>query len=244
MAGLAVETTKRLLFQEIPIIREKFLEKSVKPPRMDDRLQTLGGPHKPPDDPHNQDRALDIILFAHILHEWRIADKIVKVFLSLREKMNWSAVIYDQKQWNKEGVETQRLFSIHKKMKPDTKENVVSYEHLTHIHIEWRKENKDTAGFETELAKGLHKIILGHRYFYLSYGAGNPDLIRKQYDDSVKKIKDKGGKIADSLSVADFVVKIGEELPRQTGDPLETDLEKARMWKIPIIEMSELNDKL
>lgn len=56
-----------------------------------------------------------------------------------------------------------------------------------------------------------------------------------------KKIRTKGSKIADSLSIADFVVKIGEELPRKTGDPLETDLEKARMWKIPIIETSRLD---
>ena len=251
MAGQAVETTKRMLFKEIPILREKFLERSAKPPRLDDRLQTVGGPHKSPDDPHNQDRALDIILFSNSYFESAIAQEIIKVFLNLREQMKWLAVIYDQTKWDKNGIPTPRLHTTYleeKKRNPpkDGKlQDKVSYEHHTHIHIEWAMENKNATGFEAELEKGLHKILLGRKSFYLYFGGGNSDLIRKQYEACAAKIDAKGGKIADGIDIhTDFVVQIGDEIPRKKGDPIETNLEKARMFNVPIIMESELDSKL
>lgn len=231
MAGLAVETTKRILFDKVPLLRERYWEKSAQPPKWMDRLQAGAGPHKSGNDPHIAGRALDIILFSHISNEVETANKIVGLFLTLKEQMRWSAVIYNKKQWDSRG-ETDRLRS-----------GDPSYEHVTHIHIEWRTENVNKTGFETELEKGLHKIIYGF-YYYLYFGGGNPTEIRNQYDACAEKIKAKGGKITDSVGLADFVVKIGKELPRLTGDPLETDLEKARMWKVPIIELNELDNKL
>src|SRR5262249_2864999 len=107
------------------------------------RLQGPAGPHKTDDhDPHKEGRAIDIILFATIEHERLIADELVEVFLEVREKMKWSAVIYNKKQWNKQGIEMPRGGdSIN--------------QHLTHIHIEWRGADAASAALENELIQPL-----------------------------------------------------------------------------------------
>ncbi len=89
------------------------------------RLQGPAGSHKTDsNDPHIQGRAIDIILFANIENERRCADQIVDVFLTVREKMKWLAVIYNKRQWNWAGQEFPRGGDI-------------INQHVTHIHIEW-----------------------------------------------------------------------------------------------------------
>lgn len=233
MAGAAIETTKKILFEKISILRGTYWEPSSKPPKWMDRLQAAAGPHKSGNDPHIAGRALDIILFANIPKEQEIANNIVKVFLDLKEKMKWSAVIYNKRQWDNRG-ETPRVRSGDR-----------AYEHVTHIHIEWREVNMGSSGFEAELEKGLNGIITGLS-FYLYFGGGMaPQQIRQQQALYAEKIRAKGGEITDVLSIhTDYVVKVGTEMPRLPGDPLETDLEKARSLKIPILETSELDSRL
>jgi hypothetical protein len=72
------------------------------------RLQGPAGSHKSGNDPHIQGRAIDIILFANIENERVVADKLVDVFLTVREQMKWLAVVYNKKQWNWAGQEFPR----------------------------------------------------------------------------------------------------------------------------------------
>ena len=107
------------------------------------RLQGPAGPHKTDDhDPHKEGRAIDIILFATIEHERLIADELVEVFLEVREKMKWSAVIYNKKQWNKAGIEMPRGGDL-------------INQHLTHIHIEWRAADASSGDWEQDLINAL-----------------------------------------------------------------------------------------
>lgn len=88
------------------------------------RLQGPAGSHKSGNDPHIQGRAIDIILFANIENERKVADELVDVFLTVREKMKWLAVVYNKRQWNWAGQEFPRGGDL------------IS-QHVTHIHIEW-----------------------------------------------------------------------------------------------------------
>ena len=107
------------------------------------RLQGPAGPHKSSDhDPHKEGRAIDIILFASIEHERLIADQLVDVFLSVREKMKWSAVIYNKKEWNGAGKEFPRGGDP-------------INQHVTHIHIEWRAADAASADWEQDLIDEL-----------------------------------------------------------------------------------------
>jgi len=109
------------------------------------RLQGPAGPHKTDDhDPHREGRAIDIILFATKENERLIADELVEVFLEVREKMNWSAVIYNKKQWNKAGIEM-----------PRGGDSSSSNQHLTHIHIEWRAADATLVNWEQALIDAL-----------------------------------------------------------------------------------------
>ena len=72
------------------------------------RLQGPAGSHKSGNDPHIQGRAIDIILFANIESERKVADELVDVFLTVREKMKWLAVVYNKRQWNWAGQEFPR----------------------------------------------------------------------------------------------------------------------------------------
>ncbi len=60
------------------------------------RLRGPAGSHKCGNDPHIQGRAIDIILFANIENERKVADELVDVFLTVREKMKWLAVVYNK----------------------------------------------------------------------------------------------------------------------------------------------------
>lgn len=233
MSGLVVENTKKILFQKIPKLREQYWEKSSTPPQWMDRLQAAAGPHKSGNDPHIAGRALDIVLFSSEPGELEVANNIVKVFLEAREKMKWIAVIYNREQWHRNGLKTPRL----KKGDP-------SFEHLTHIHIEWDAASMSHTGFELDLEKGLNRVITGVT-FYIYFGGGmDPQKIREQRTAYIEKIKAKGGKVTDVLSIwTDYVVQIGDEV-KLPGDPLETDLEMARMLGVKIISTSDLDSKL
>ena len=232
MAGPAINKTKEILAEKVPLLRETYWEPSSTPPKQMDRLQAAAGPHKSGNDPHIAGRALDIILFANKPNEQELANNIVKVFLDLKEVMKWSAVIYNKKQWDARG-ETPRL-----------KNNDPSYEHVTHIHIEWREADMGNTGFEEALRKGLSKIVSGKSY-YLYFGGGDPQKIRERKAALELKIKSKGGRITDVLSIwTDGLIKVGEEVPKLPGDPLDTDLEKARMLQVDIFEADEFEKNL
>jgi hypothetical protein len=197
-----------------------------------DRLQAAAGPHKSGNDPHIAGRALDIILFANQPLELEMANDIVQVFLNLREKMKWIAVIYNNWQWNRVGLKLPRTGS---------REN----RHVTHIHIEWDAANMNLTGFEPDLAaelkKDLVKFRLAGQSFYIYFGGGpDPQKLRDLRDSYVRRIKEQGGDVTDVLSVwLDYVVKIGAEL-KLPGDPLATSLEDARLLGLRIIETDEL----
>ncbi len=107
------------------------------------RLQGPAGPHKTDDhDPHREGRAIDIILFANIESERRVADELVDVFLKVREKMKWLAVIYNKRQWNWAGKEFPRGG------------DAIS-QHTTHIHIEWAMAFAATVTWEQDLITEL-----------------------------------------------------------------------------------------
>ena len=146
MAALAVETTKRVLYENVPILQEKYLEKAAKGgPKLMDRLQAAAGPHKSGNDPHIAGRALDIILFASEGRERFVADQLVEMFLDLREKMRWIAVIYNGWEWNRAGLKLTRTGDAIQR-------------HVTHIHIEWGAADANNAGFELDLIAAAKKI--------------------------------------------------------------------------------------
>ena len=106
------------------------------------RLQGPAGSHKSGNDPHIQGRAIDIILFANIENERKCADEIVDVFLTVREKMKWLAVVYNKRQWNWAGTEFPRGGDL------------IS-QHVTHIHIEWAMAFSASAAWEQDLIAEL-----------------------------------------------------------------------------------------
>jgi hypothetical protein len=107
------------------------------------RLQGPARPHKTDDhDPHKEGRAIDIILFATIENERQVADELVDVFLTVRDKMKWLALIYNKKEWNWAGKQFPRGGDpIH--------------QHITHIHIEWRLPDAASVTWEEDLIKEL-----------------------------------------------------------------------------------------
>jgi hypothetical protein len=107
------------------------------------RLQGPAGSHKSGNDPHIQGRAIDIILFANIESERKVADELVDVFLTVREKMKWLAVVYNKRQWNWAGQEFPRGGDI------------IS-QHVTHIHIEWAMGFAASAAWEQDLIAELN----------------------------------------------------------------------------------------
>jgi hypothetical protein len=107
------------------------------------RLQGPAGSHKTDShDPHIEGRAIDIILFANIESERQVADRLVDVFLTVREKMKWLALIYNKKEWNYAGKEFPRGGDAIR-------------QHTTHIHIEWRLADAATVGWEQDLIAEL-----------------------------------------------------------------------------------------
>jgi hypothetical protein len=107
------------------------------------RLQGPAGPHKIDDhDPHKEGRAIDIILFANVESERQVADELVDVFLTVREKMKWLALIYNKKEWNWAGKEFPRGGDAIR-------------QHVTRIHIEWRLSDAATVAWEQDLIDEL-----------------------------------------------------------------------------------------
>ncbi|HEU0049578.1 MAG TPA: hypothetical protein VFQ43_18470 [Nitrososphaera sp.] len=148
MAGLAVETTRRALYYFGPsLLTEQYWEqfRRDKNNKLDpgwlDRLQAAAGPHKDKTtDPHAACRALDIILFAKNPQEKDYADRIVQVFLGLKEKMKFISVIYNGWEWNRNGVKFPHVDEAHK----------------THIHIEWSSAGVGIAEFSSALEDALY----------------------------------------------------------------------------------------
>jgi len=146
MAGLVVENTKKILYENISLLQEKYYEKSAPGgAKWLERLQAAAGPHKSGNDPHIAGRALDIILFANIPRDLNIADQLVEVFLNLRESMQWIAVIYNNWEWNGAGKKFPRTGSA-------------SNRHVTHIHIEWGMANLNHTGFEAQLSEAAFSV--------------------------------------------------------------------------------------
>jgi hypothetical protein len=141
---LAVEKGLNILRDHGPyILRTTYFEQATK--KNLPRLQGPAGPHKTDDhDPHKEGRAIDIILFGNIEHERLIADELVQVFLKVREKMKWSAVIYNKKEWNKAGTEMPRGGDL-------------INQHVTHIHIEWRAADAASVDWEQDLIDALEE---------------------------------------------------------------------------------------
>jgi hypothetical protein len=107
------------------------------------RLQGPAGSHKTDShDPHIEGRAIDIILFANIENERQVADKLVEVFLAVRDKMKWLALIYNKKEWNWAGTQFPRGGDAIR-------------QHTTHIHIEWRMADAASTAWEQDLANEL-----------------------------------------------------------------------------------------
>ena len=106
------------------------------------RLQGPAGSHKSGNDPHIEGRAIDIILFANIDNERKCADELVDVFLTVREKMKWLAVVYNKRQWNWAGQEFPRGG------------DAIS-QHVTHIHIEWAMAFSAQVAWEQDLIAEL-----------------------------------------------------------------------------------------
>jgi hypothetical protein len=148
MASIVVETTKNILYTHGPsILKEKYLEKSAPgKPKMMDRLQAAAGPHKSGADPHIAGRALDIILFASEGRDKFVADQLVEMFLKLRPKMKWIAVIYNGWEWNRSGIKLVRSGDAINR-------------HVTHIHIEWAAADANYNGFEAELTQAVKGIM-------------------------------------------------------------------------------------
>jgi hypothetical protein len=147
MATLAVETTKRVLFEKGPyILQTNYFDHNLRGKKISlPRLQGPGGPHKTSNhDPHNEGRALDIILFASEMGERLTADQLVEVFLEVRETMKWSAVIYNNWEWNGAGKKFPRGGDAINR-------------HVTHIHIEWTAASSANGAFEDELTDALEK---------------------------------------------------------------------------------------
>ncbi|UNP31857.1 hypothetical protein [Lysobacter gummosus] len=124
MAARVVEETKNTIYHFGPdLIRSTYLEKYPKPRQLG-RLQATAGPHKSGGDPHIAGRALDIILDATVEQERAVADQLVDVFLTMRERMRWGGLIYNGEEWNSAGIKFPRTGSAINR-------------HLSHIHIEW-----------------------------------------------------------------------------------------------------------
>ena len=143
MAGAAVEATQRALYYYGPsLLTQQYWDAAVKPKGgLLPRLQAAAGPHKNAStDPHAAGRALDIILFAKDATEKDYADRIVQVFLKLKDKMHFISVIYNGSEWNGAGGKFSHIDEAHK----------------THIHIEWSKTGVGLPNFASDLEDALY----------------------------------------------------------------------------------------
>jgi hypothetical protein len=74
-----------------------------------------------------------------------VADQLVEVFQTLRKKMLWNCIVYNNWEWNGGGVKFPRKGSA-------------SSRHVTHIQIQWGAANINHYGFETDLAEAVSGI--------------------------------------------------------------------------------------
>jgi hypothetical protein len=154
MAFKAAEATSRALYEHGPaILRYPHVygyDAEKKKKKTEDRLQLAPDDrHQADKDPHKNGRALDIVLVSTSPSERAEADKLVEIFLELRETMQWETVIYNRSEWNVAGSKSARLSSD-----PDPYEKA-SFEHITHIHIQWSDNKKDLDTFYEPLVKRL-----------------------------------------------------------------------------------------
>jgi hypothetical protein len=157
MAGAAVEATQRALYYYGPsLVTEEYWEANKKPPGYLPRLQAAAGPHKSGGDPHIAGRALDIILFAKNPVEKDYADRIVRVFVGLKEKMKFTSVVYNGWEWNGRGVKFPHVDEAHK----------------THIHIEWGQTGVALTEFVSDLEDALYNEFSGDNIASGNYGVG------------------------------------------------------------------------
>lgn len=115
------------------------------------RLQAAPGDHsknpdyKPADDPHDDGRALDIILFANNPKEKIIGENIFAMLHAYKKEMNWSAIIYNR-------------FTVDDFGGPRLYERNNWNDHSTHIHIEWSASRSKTTGFKDFIWEELKQI--------------------------------------------------------------------------------------
>ncbi|MBI1748583.1 MAG: hypothetical protein HYR55_18645 [Acidobacteria bacterium] len=143
MAGPAVEATQKALkFFGPSLLAQTYWDAAKKPSGgWLPRLQAAPGPHKDKNkDPHAAGRALDIILFAKNPLEKDYAERIIPLFLRLRQKMRFISVIYNGWEWNGGGVKFPHVDTAHK----------------THIHIEWGQTGVGLADFASDLEDALY----------------------------------------------------------------------------------------
>jgi hypothetical protein len=152
MALPAVEELKQTLATSFPeILAGSYFDPSANKGKGGylPRLQAAPGDHSkdpnynPDGDPHANGLALDIILFASVDGERQLAENVVDLFVYYKDKMRWSAVIYN-------GVTTDDFGGP----KPYTGKN----DHSTHIHIQWSMAGVLTRGFSGAMSDDLNDL--------------------------------------------------------------------------------------
>ena len=159
MAGPAVAATQKALDYFGPsLLTQEYWDAAVKPSGgWLPRLQAAAGPHKDKTkDPHAAGRALDIILFAKEPREKDYADRIVQVFLGLKQKMRFISIVYNGWEWNGQGVRFPHKDEAHK----------------THIHIEWSTVGVGLSDFASDLEDALYAEFSSGNVASGSYGMG------------------------------------------------------------------------
>ncbi len=159
MAGKAVTLLERILRSRGPALLRtpcfSHYHKVTRKAVMGSRLQAAGRGGE--GDAHNTGRALDIIVYAReppqfekVSIERTIGYRLVDAFMQAREDMRWNLMIYDQEQWDENGISSVRI------AKPGTTGMAkVDHEHLTHIHIQFAMADKDFDEFEDALVGWL-----------------------------------------------------------------------------------------
>ena len=158
MAGAAPEATKTALYYYGPsLVTENYWDKSVKPKGgWLPRLQAAAKPGGTSTNPHVNGRALDIILFASEPIERDYADRIVRVFVGLKSTMGFVSIVYNDWEWNGQGVKFPH----------------VDQEHKTHIHIEWGKTSVGSRSFASDLEDALYAEFSGGNLASGDYATG------------------------------------------------------------------------
>jgi hypothetical protein len=109
------------------------------------------------DDPHRSGRALDIVLLAADPAQKAEGDALVQIFRDLADDMQWGWLIYNKRQWSPSGSETPRTFRAQKAGESAATYafEKASFEHVTHIHIEWEKHKREFVDYEDSLVSAL-----------------------------------------------------------------------------------------